>query len=232
MPNCKFPLLYLLALILAAEPGYAMPNPRFGGVCDQAARRAALSEDVPLDVLQAISRVETGRARDGRLEPWPWTVNVEGQGYWFTSEVEAKSYVFDIFKAGKRSFDVGCFQINYRWHGQEFRSIDAMFDPDENAIYAARFLNELYAELGSWSAAAGAYHSRTPSLAEAYRGRFETALAQLDGQDTERTLAMSRDPFTSAAAPLIPLTAARVGNGMLGSLVPAADSATAFIAFN
>lgn len=106
-------------------------------------------------MLRAISRVETGRRLDGRLQPWPWTINVGGQGYWFKSEVEAKAYAFKIFKSGTRSFDVGCFQINYRWHGKAFRSIDAMFDPDENATYAARFLNELHAELGSWPAAAG-----------------------------------------------------------------------------
>ncbi|MEW2919474.1 lytic transglycosylase domain-containing protein [Ruegeria sp. ANG10] len=208
-----------------------MPDDRGAGICDAAARRAAHSEGVPLDVLRAIARVETGRLRDGRLEPWPWTINVEGQGFWFTSEFEAKSYVFNIFKAGKRSFDIGCFQINYRWHGKAFQSIDAMFDPDENATYAARFLNELYAELGSWPAAVGAYHSRTPSLANAYSSRFQTVLAQLDQSlptDPERA---ARDPFTTAT-PLIPVNLPQPGGGALGSLVPPSGTATAFISFN
>ena len=64
--------------------------------------------------------------------------------------------------AGRRSFDVGCFQINYHWHGHNFPSLEAMFDPDTGADYAARFLQSLYAERGNWSAAAGAYHSQTP----------------------------------------------------------------------
>lgn len=218
----------LIAFILIVAPvswvQAAVPDVH---ICDQAARRAAQVHGVPLNVLRAVSRVETGRARNGQLQPWPWTINVEGRGYWFASEAEAKAYVFDIFKGGTRSFDVGCFQINYRWHGKAFRSIDAMFDPYENAAYAAQFLSDLYAELGTWPAAAGAYHSRTPELAQAYRGRFQTALAQLDGPVRPDT-----GPFTTAASPLIPSAQGRVQQGALGSLMPASGPATAFIAFN
>ncbi|NOD65488.1 transglycosylase SLT domain-containing protein [Ruegeria sp. HKCCD6109] len=209
-----------------------MPNAHTGDLCDQAARRAALSEGVPLDVLRAISRVETGRTLDGQFLPWPWTINVEGKGYWFPSESEAKTYVFKIFKAGARSFDVGCFQINYRWHGKGFRSLDAMFDPVENATYAARFLKDLYAELGSWPAAAGAYHSRTDSLAKAYTKRFQTVLHRLDGTTQPQVAAVPSDPFTRVGIPLIPSQKTAHETGALGSLVPAARSATAFIAFN
>ncbi len=217
--------LLIAALMFLAQAADAATT---AALCDRAAQRAALAEGVPLDVLKAIARVETGRTLDGVLAPWPWTINREGQGYWFASEVEAKSYVFDIFKSGVRSFDVGCFQINYRWHGKAFRSIDAMFDPDENAAYAARFLAQLYAELGSWPAAAGAYHSRTQHLAASYSDRFQTVLAQLDGSGT----AHERDPFTASASPLIPLNAHPVGQNALGSLVPETTAATAFIAFN
>ena len=103
MPNQKFPLLLMLMHVLLAQAGVAMPDAKTGDLCDHAARRAALSEGVPLDVLRAISRVETGRRLDGRLQPWPWTINVGGQGYWFKSEVEAKAYAFNIFKSGTRS---------------------------------------------------------------------------------------------------------------------------------
>ncbi len=219
-----------LAALLVAPQGFAMPNTQTARICDNAAQRAARSEGVPLDVMRAIARVETGRTADGALQPWPWTINVEGKGIWFTSEFETKSYVFDIFKAGKRSFDIGCFQINYRWHGKAFRSIDAMFDPDKNATYAARFLKELYAELGSWNAAAGAYHSRTSALANAYVTRFQTVLAQL-GQQTPIASA-TRDPFSGAADPLIPPRVEPNNTGAMGSLVPVAGAATAFIQFN
>ncbi|WP_171241142.1 lytic transglycosylase domain-containing protein [Ruegeria sp. HKCCA5491] len=185
MPNRT--ILGLAFALYIAQAAIALASPQTAALCDRAALRAALSHDVPIDVLRAITRVETGRTLDGQFAPWPWAINVEGRGFWFKSEVEAKSYVFNIFKAGKRSFDIGCFQINYRWHGKAFRSIDAMFDPQENADYAARFLKDLYAELGSWTAAAGAYHSRTPDLAAAYSGRFRKMRAELKGDPENRS---------------------------------------------
>ncbi len=225
MPTQKLFIATLLAQTFLVQTALAAS---VAALCDRAARRAAQAEGVPLDVLRAIARVETGHTLDGQLQPWPWTVNREGQGYWFASEVEAKSYVFDIFKSGVRSFDVGCFQINYRWHGKAFRSIDAMFDPDENAAYAARFLAQLYAELGTWPAAAGAYHSRTQHHATAYTDRFQTVLAQLDGSQ----IGNPRDPFTASALPLIPLITQPTGQTALGSLVPESSATTAFITFN
>lgn len=144
-----------------------------GQICDQVARIASKKIGVPLPVLQAITRTETGRNQDGAFGPWPWTVNMEGKGLWFETLDEARAFVFRNFKKGARSFDVGCFQINYKWHHQAFSSIDEMFDPEANAIYAAKFLRTLHQELGDWSEAAGAFHSRTPKFANRYRAIFE-----------------------------------------------------------
>ncbi|CAD0186561.1 Transglycosylase SLT domain protein [Ruegeria sp. THAF57] len=228
MPNRT--ILGLAFALCVAQAAIAVASPQTAALCDRAARRAALSHDVPIDVMRAITRVETGRTLDSQIAPWPWTINVEGRGFWFNSEVEAKSYIFNIFKAGKRSFDIGCFQINYRWHGKAFRSIDAMFDPRESADYAARFLKDLYAELGSWTAAAGAYHSRTPDLAAAYSGRFRKMRAELK-HDPETVLA-ANDPLLGAAAPLIPMPVGNPAPNTLGSLVPTNGAPAAFISFN
>ncbi len=81
-------LIGLVAALLVAQSAASWPDLSTAGTCDRAAQRAALSHGVPLDVLRAISRVETGRALDGQLAPWPWTINVEGKGFWFDSEQE------------------------------------------------------------------------------------------------------------------------------------------------
>jgi hypothetical protein len=140
--------------------------------CEYAAQQAAAEEGVPLSVLNAISLNETGRKQEGAFRPWPWTVNMEGAGHWFDTHEQALAYAEKEFARGARSFDIGCFQINYKWHGRHFASIDEMFDPMVNARYAARFLKTLYSEQGSWEAAAGAYHSRTPEYADRYAARF------------------------------------------------------------
>jgi hypothetical protein len=54
-----------------------------------------------------------------------------------------------------------------------------MLDPRQNALHAARFLNQLKAEFGSWEAAVGAYHSRTPIHARRYIARFREVHAAL-----------------------------------------------------
>ncbi len=148
--------------------------------CDHAATRASRTTGVPVEVLRTVTRVETGRSRNGRVEPWPWSVNVAGKGYWFDSEDSALAFAFKEFKGGARNFDVGCFQINYRWHGDAFASIEDMFDPQANALYAAQFLAELFLEFGNWEGAAGAYHSRTKKLADRYKSRFRQIRADLD----------------------------------------------------
>jgi len=140
--------------------------------CERVAEFASQRTGVPVSVLKAITLTETGKKIDGKLRPWPWTVNMEGAGHWFDTLDEARSYVFNEFKRGARSFDIGCFQINYKWHSENFSSIDEMFDPMANAVYAAQFLSDLYAETGSWNKAAGAYHSRTKEFADRYAQRF------------------------------------------------------------
>ncbi len=187
--------------------------------CDQAAVTAAGETSVPLSVLRAVTRNETGRKRNGATEPWPWTVNMEGEGFWFDTEDQARAFVFERFKTGARNFDVGCFQINYKWHGSAFNSIEEMFEPKKNAIYAARFLESLFRETGNWLDAVGAYHSRTPKYAERYKRKYQTILASLDPprQTTTSQLERRETPLRVNSYPLL---SSRSAKAVMGSLVP------------
>ena len=236
MQACRAALasgLVLLAVPAAASQGGA-------ALCDAAAVQASRETGVPISVLRAITLTETGRRKDGAFQPWPWTVNMEGAGKWFDNVDEAKAYVFRHHARGARSFDVGCFQLNFRWHGQGFSSIEEMFDPLANARYAAKFLSDLHSELGDWSRAAGAYHSRTPRYANRYRARFDRIRARIDGQPVPQTdVAESEiaaatqaelpDDTIEAARPLeqqlprvntFPLLQANAAPSGMGSLVP------------
>ncbi|MCC6306544.1 MAG: transglycosylase SLT domain-containing protein [Rhodobacteraceae bacterium] len=169
----------VLARALAALPAAARATGRAAAadparLCEAAARSAAVAAGVPADLLLAVALAESGRRRDGRLRPWPWTVNDGTAGHWFATRAEAEAFAADLARAGRESYDVGCFQINRRWHGAAFASPAAMFDPEGGARHAADFLARLARRLGSWEAAAGAYHSRTPARAEAYGARVAT----------------------------------------------------------
>ena len=165
-----------------AHGAAATQDPALANICYGAIDRASRQMNIPADVMLAISLTETGRKMGGAYRPWPWTVNMEGKGFWFDTRAEALAFVKKRHAQGARSFDVGCFQINYKWHGQHFRSIEDMFDPQINATYAAKFLGDLFRELGSWSRAAGAYHSRTPEYATRYAARFDRYRARIAGR--------------------------------------------------
>lgn len=181
-------MLALPAFLIAAAAGafiaFALTGPARAArgpdaaLCVAAADRAARARGVPSAVLRALTLTETGRRIDGRFEPWPWTVNIEGEGRWFASPAEALAWIERERARGTRSFDVGCFQLNHIWHGDAFPSVAAMFDPEANADYAARFLKGLHGETGDWTAAAGLYHSRTPQFRDRYAARFAEILAR------------------------------------------------------
>jgi Transglycosylase SLT domain len=183
-------------LVITAATAVLADPLRGAAMCEAAVAHGARKVGVPVEVLHAIALTETGRRMGGRVQPWPWAVNREGQGFWFKNRTEVLDFARASLAEGRRSFDLGCFQINYNWHGHNFPSVEAMVDPETSAVYAAQFLRDLHAELGTWPAAAGAYHSRTPQFANRYRARFEQILAGLRGSP----LTLAGD-FVPATAP-------------------------------
>lgn len=214
----------IIAILLSAPAASAAT----AALCESAARTAARLTGASEEMLVALARTESGRARGGHLHPWPWTVNIAGDGEWFDSRESAIAHVRAAIRAGKRNVDIGCFQINHHWHASAFASLDQMFDPTANALYAARFLNRLQREFGNWEDAVGAYHSRTPKLATRYIARFRKHLdtpddglvggaQEIDLAHKTATRAPRRPTQTATPYPLLVTGAAPA----LGSLVPA-----------
>jgi len=173
-------VLVLASLSLAA-PGRAerlvAPTIALGLLCRAAVDAAERGSGIPPHLLAAISRVESGR-RDpdtGALRPWPWTVNAEGQGYFYESKAAAVAAVRAMQAQGMRSIDVGCMQVNLMHHPNAFASLEMAFEPRANAAYAAQFLKALFAQTGDWTRAAALYHSATPDLGSDYQRKVLAA---------------------------------------------------------
>ena len=174
-PAAVWGMCFFVLAVFAAPPVMAEP-----ALCDAAARDAARETGVPVELLLTLTRVETGRGGvDGAPEPWPWTLNMGGDGSWHDSPAAALSAAQRAIAAGSRNVDIGCFQINYRWHGHSFPSLEAMMDPRGNALYAAHFLGDLYGEFGNWIEAVGVFHSRNPVHSARYLARFHEIRAAL-----------------------------------------------------
>lgn len=139
--------------------------------CEALAELAALKEGVPAGLLSAIARVESGRTSEGKFRAWPWTLNQAGDGSYHATETDALRALDAALATGRRNVDVGCMQINVRWHSDAFADVQAMIDPVQNTDYAARYLRNLYDRHGDWTAAVMHYHSSDLARGQDYAAR-------------------------------------------------------------
>jgi hypothetical protein len=161
--------LVILALMLtsAARPGAVHEGER----CTRAIQAAERAYDLPAGLLMAVALTETGRRIGDVVTPWPWSINAAGEGAWLDGRGAALAHTRELQARGVESIDVGCMQVNLRWHEAAFDSLEAAFDPRANVAYAARHLRELRAASRDWLEAAGRYHSTDPLRARAYLRR-------------------------------------------------------------
>lgn len=208
-------LLMCHGVALGAGLGVAtLMRPGASFLCKAATQAAEAARHVPDGFLDAIARVESGRAdpATGTRQAWPWTVNAEGVGSFYPDKAAAIAAVQVLQARGVKSIDVGCLQVNLMYHPEAFASLEAAFDPAGNALYAAGFLVSLYGQAGSWPLAAAAYHSQTPTLGSAYQKRV---LAEWATPDQAVTGEMRRPapPQPAASRAVAPGAVAAPGLG-------------------
>jgi len=226
--------------ITATDP-LALPG---GADCLRLAAAAGAAEGLPEGLLPAISLVETGKSdgKGGRM-PWPWTLNRGGESHYLDDASAALAKLDEILATGTTNVDVGCMQLNWKWHSKAFSSRADMLDPVRNTAYAARFLKELHSQLGSWELATAAYHSTDPDRGQAYLAKVssaqETVIALLptlgDGIPTPAVLLAAiplrlQGLLALSGAPLFEGAAERAALVSRGGEVDRADEAPAAFA--
>ena len=153
-------LIVFMPLLATSQNASAVPAPD----CTTLARLAESAHGLPDGILQSISSVEASRIQpDGTYKAWPWTLNDAGKGLFFDSANEVLTYLEAHMSHPDKSIDVGCMQINTKWHGAYFETFEEMLDPKSNIAYAAVFLSDLYHAHGTWEDAIRHYHSNTAS---------------------------------------------------------------------
>lgn len=149
--------------------------------CLKETTRLEKRERIKTNLLSAISLVESGRY--SKKYPtgvsWPWTVMAAGKGSFYSSKEEALNAVRDLQKNGVENIDVGCMQINLKYHPEAFDSLEDALEPEKNVTYAAKFLKKNYQETKSWGEAATRYHSKNVSKAFKYEDKLLEAWNRL-----------------------------------------------------
>jgi soluble lytic murein transglycosylase-like protein len=125
------------------------------GMCEKEIQAAARKYGIPEGILYSVGLTETGRK--GSL--YPFAMNIEGKPFFPASENAALQLFAQAHQSGAKLIDIGCMQINQYFHGENFSSVEAMFDPHSNVEYAAKFLSVLHDKHDTWTMAVARYHA-------------------------------------------------------------------------
>ncbi len=160
-------LIVLISLVFAS-PGWSDESVPVGY------RTIAAERGIPNTVFYAVALTESGKqvAAAGVYRPWPWTLNVAGNGYYYSTRIEAWQALLDWLDRGKRSIDIGLMQVNWRYHQERLGTPWQALDPYHNLRVGAGILQECYVIKRDWWASVGCYHApANPQRANKYRQR-------------------------------------------------------------
>jgi hypothetical protein len=140
--------------------------------------------NIPKNLLRSISIVESGKwNREHKMTfAWPWIVGIDGKGEYFKSYGEAAAFLRKAVARGA-NVDIGCHQINWKYHGHHFNKPEELLHPKINAAYAAHFLIEKFNSSKDWSKAVAHYHSHTPEFGDRYLKKVHNVLENMKGQN-------------------------------------------------
>ncbi|MBS0159847.1 MAG: transglycosylase SLT domain-containing protein [Nitrospira sp.] len=178
-------MVFAVGLLTCAAHAQETPPPAY----QLAAQRAG----IPSTVLYAVALQESGIRRNGRVVPWPWSLNVAGQSRRFATRAAACAGLQQAMRSTPHTrIDAGLGQINLGYHKHRFTSPCDLLDPYRNLAIAAEILHEQYTPGEDWLLAIGRYHRPAGGEPAArYRRSVSRHLARVQG---------TRPPATALAA--------------------------------
>jgi len=144
---------------------------------------AAQRAGIPSSVLYAVALQESGVRLNGRLVPWPWSLNVAGASRRYATRAEACAALHQALRdVPPTRIDAGLGQINLGYQKQRYRQPCDLLDPYRNLAIAAEILHEQHAPGDDWLLAIGRYHRPAGGAPAArYRHRVDQHLARVLG---------------------------------------------------
>ena len=199
MPPALPPALptVLAAIVIAVLSSPAISAPPGTGInhtesttCRKAIDTTERNMRLPVGIMQAISLAESGRwDKSSRSRfAWPWTVTAHGKGRFYRSKAAAIAAVRRLKADGVKNIDVGCMQVNLKYHPKAFATLDQAFDPVADAHYAASLFAKLRASTRSITRAVAHYHSKT----RRYNRPYTKKVVKLWNEERRRFYASER----------------------------------------
>jgi hypothetical protein len=164
--------------------------------CRQAVHHTERALRLPTGIMQAISLAESCRwDKFSRSHfAWPWTVMAHGKGRFYPSKAAAIAAVRRLQADGLKNIDVGCMQVNLKYHPKAFDSLEDAFDPAINARYASGLFAKLREANKSLIRAVARYHSTTRARNRPYTKK----VVRLWNQERRRFFAEEREKKLAA----------------------------------
>lgn len=121
----------------------------------------AVRYEIPAAIFYAVALAESGKTVPSlsARRPWPWTLNIAGEGMYFPTRRAAWRALDASLASGETRIDIGLMQVNWRFHQARLRNTWLALQPDHNLNVAAEILRRCYAERRDWWASVGCYHA-------------------------------------------------------------------------
>lgn len=176
LTRCRAMLLLLGSVLAGFVQAQEVPPPAY----QVAARRAG----IPSTVLYAVALQESGTRFNGRLVPWPWTLNVAGAPRRFATRAEACTGLHQALReVPPTRIDAGLGQINLGYQRHRYEQPCELLDPYRNLELAAEILREQHAPDQDWLVTIGRYHRPAGGAPAArYRRSVGQHLARVLGE--------------------------------------------------
>ncbi len=176
LTRCHAMLLLLGSVLAGFVQAQEIPPPAY----QIAAQRAG----IPSTVLYAVALQESGTRFNGRLVPWPWTLNVAGAPRRFATRAEACTGLHQALReVPPTRIDAGLGQINLGYQRHRYEQPCELLDPYQNLELVAEILREQHAPDQDWLVTIGRYHRPAGGAPAArYRHSVGRHLARVLGE--------------------------------------------------
>lgn len=176
----KISILLFLSSCFFVGPVAAYANDMSLNTIPTVYKKVSKKYRIPPGLLYSIAMVESQTTiADGKVRPWPWTLNTSGKPHRFSSHAETVAAIKDLKEKGVRNIDVGIMQVNMIYHGHRFDSYSDHVNPYTNINVAATILVAEKKECDDWWCAVGRYHSRKQVNADRYIRKVRREMEKL-----------------------------------------------------